>query len=231
MNRSSRPSRTPSRLFESLHHQINAYCLAARAAGVGVLALAQPVEARIVYTPGSLTFRSNQTIPLDLNNDGILDFNLIASSTPAHLRKPGNTRLLEVSGVNSGNSAMGYFRFASALPPGFCIGPASVKNLRHNFGTDHKVMFSLSTSRLDGQWYNVANRYLGLRFKINGKAHYGWARLTVFGTWTVTAALTGYAYETIPNRPIIAGKTHGKDDATLGRLAQGASGISNQGKP
>jgi hypothetical protein len=30
---------------------------------------------------------------------------------------------------------------------------------------------------------------------------------------------------------IVAGKTHGKNEATLGRLAQGASGMSNRGKP
>jgi hypothetical protein len=62
---------------------------------------------------------------------------------------------------------------------------------------------------------------LGLRFTIVGETHYGWARLsTVSGIF-----LNGYAYETIPNKPIIAGKTHGKDEATLGRLAQGASGV------
>ena len=40
----------------------------------------------------------------------------------------------------------------------------------------------------------------------------------------ITATLTGYAYETIPNKPIIAGKTKVGDDrarTTLGRLALG----------
>jgi len=57
------------------------------------------------------------------------------------------------------------------------------------------------------------------------------------------AELTGYAYETIPNKAIIAGKTNGPDDisieepgaaltaptpgpATLGALALGARGLS-----
>ena len=35
--------------------------------------------------------------------------------------------------------------------------------------------------------------------------------------------MTGYAYEIIPNKPIITGKTHGEDDSSLGRLARGAS--------
>jgi hypothetical protein len=42
----------------------------------------------------------------------------------------------------------------------------------------------------------------------------------------LTATLTGYAYETIPNKPIIAGKIEGPDEitvepATLGHLAAG----------
>ena len=42
--------------------------------------------------------------------------------------------------------------------------------------------------------------------------------------------LTGYAYETIPNKPIIAGKTHGKgvvtiEPGSLGALAAGANGL------
>jgi hypothetical protein len=59
----------------------------------------------------------------------------------------------------------------------------------------------------------------------------------------VDATLTGYAYETIPNRAIIAGKTKGPDDAsveesntastvpapepsTLGVLSLGSPGLS-----
>jgi hypothetical protein len=75
------------------------------------------------------------------------------------------------------------------------------------------------------------NRYLGMKFMINGEAHYGWARFSVTVNVFLEATLTGYAYETIPNKPIITGKTNGPDvvaaePASLGRLAQGASGIS-----
>jgi hypothetical protein len=47
--------------------------------------------------------------------------------------------------------------------------------------------------------------------------------------WPLNATLTGYAYETVPNKPIIAGKTKGPDVITLepgslGRLAQGSPG-------
>jgi hypothetical protein len=49
MKRSSRP-RTTVELSKSFHHQLNMYTLAATAAGVGVLTLVQPANARIVYT-------------------------------------------------------------------------------------------------------------------------------------------------------------------------------------
>jgi hypothetical protein len=49
--------------------------------------------------------------------------------------------------------------------------------------------------------------YLGLKFVIKGKTHFGWARIGFENGTT----LTGYAYETIPNKPIITGKTKGSE--------------------
>lgn len=93
----------------------------------------------------------------------------------------------------------------------------------------------------------MCGRYLDLKFPIKGKIHYGWARLKVtVGKSSISATLTGYAYETIPNKPIIAGSTKGPDEidnsadqpnpaaltvptpssATLGLLAMGAPGLA-----
>ena len=62
------------RLSEPLNHRLSQYALAASAAGVGVLALAQPAEARIVYTPAHRYIRLNHPLGIDLNRDGIVDF-------------------------------------------------------------------------------------------------------------------------------------------------------------
>jgi hypothetical protein len=78
----------------------------------------------------------------------------------------------------------------------------------------------------------VKNRYVGLRFKIKGKIHYGWARLSVqVQNHTVVGTLTGYAYETVAGKPIKAGQIKEEDDAviqpaSLGHLARGASALS-----
>jgi hypothetical protein len=69
-----RISRKPSNLSESLHRQLNMYALAASAAGVSLLALTQPAEARIVYTHVHRRLPINRISPLDLNHDGQRDF-------------------------------------------------------------------------------------------------------------------------------------------------------------
>jgi len=88
--------------------------------------------------------------------------------------------------------------------------------------------------RFKGNWRDASNRYLGLKFILGGETHYGWARLTVHATLDpahITATLTGYAYETIANKPIVAGQTKGPEEislepASLAHLAHGAPAIS-----
>ena len=148
-------------------------------------------------------------------------------------------------------------RFPSALRPGFSVGANKTyfqkspkglmafldvwyqNPLHHGRGATGASCVSATAgcaSGTDGQWMYTQNRYLGLQFTINGHIHYGWARVAVTrGTgqqkFSILATLTGYAYETVPNKPIITGKTKGPDvvtlePATLGRLGQGASGIA-----
>jgi hypothetical protein len=68
------------------------------------------------------------------------------------------------------------------------------------------------------------NGYLGLKFTISGKVHFGWERVTVTTSGkTFIATLTGYAYETIPNKSIIAGKTKGPNDAGAEQVGQASA--------
>jgi hypothetical protein len=75
MNRPSGPRKTTN-LPESLHQQLNMYALAAGAAGVGVLALAQPADAKIVYTPAHKHLPHNKLFYLD----GVDDFKFALNS-------------------------------------------------------------------------------------------------------------------------------------------------------
>jgi len=69
-----------------------------------------------------------------------------------------------------------------------------------------------------GWWAKTHNRYLGLKFMISGQVHYGWARLSgSCPSWDdPELQLTGYAYETIPNKGIKAGQqVEGKFDESV----------------
>jgi hypothetical protein len=234
MKQSARVSMTPSNLSESVHHRLHMYALAASAAGVGMLALAQFAEAKIVYTPAHIKLTPNHKFRLDLNHDGIKDFELddIAS---------GSSAFLEIHPLQSGNALAAAITDCNpsvavgALQAGVLIGKGQF------YATLYCMAQKISEGSF-GSWPGVKNRYLGLQFVIKGKKHFGWARLSVSRAPYV-ATLTGYAYETIPNKPIIAGKMTGPDNsaeqpnptsltaptrqpATLGQLALGSRGLS-----
>ena len=227
-----RTLREPASLSESLHRRLNAYALAASAAGVSVLAMAQPAEAKIIYTPAHVVLgaRSNTAYNLDLNRDGIRDFTLSHgynySSTTGFLFSIVQMEPYE----ENANRIAGPSAYASALRAGVRVGPSN------RFSGNGIMAVGRANGRsgiptYQGVWANkgkgLQNRYLGLTFAIKGKPHYGWARINI-SKYPFTTTLTGYAYETIPNKPIVAGKTKGPDvitlqPASLGALAAGAS--------
>jgi hypothetical protein len=222
MNRASRRSEAPANLSQSVRQRLKMYSLASSAAGVSLLALAQPGEAKVVYTKVHQVIGTNGVYELDLNHDGIGDFLILESGNPSS-RSTTQIRNELFAKEALGNAVEGSIassrHLASALKRGAWIGP------RQRFiskGYNGEAMANVFRSDLSattyGRWVNVNNRYLGLRFRIDGKTHYGWARLTVHLQGdSITAVLTGYAYETVPNKNIRAGQTTDqRDDSTIG---------------
>lgn len=232
MQRSSGSRRTTN-LPASVHRQLNAYALAASAAGVGLLALSQAAEAKIVYTPANISIPLNGGIvQIDLNKDGINDFALSNYSYQTH--GLGDLFLKVVEDQNSNEivdaQSKGHI-CAAALAKGAKVGSKSRFHRDPLQGLYMRFVGlggSQSSGTRFGPWFGLdGQRYLGLKFVVNGKTHYGWARVKVM-SGSASTTLTGYAYETIPGKPIIAGHTRGRDvsaiqPATLGRLATGAS--------
>lgn len=245
------------RLAAGLEKSLSAYASAAAAAGVSLLTLASSASAKIVYTPTHTSIPEKGYVSLDLNHDGIADFIIVNSwgisccgagaawlsvGCALHTTGPVSppkgetcnylTDQIWGRGVVSG-------RFASALPAGF-----KVRANKWYFQAAKYPFFAVmggigngaygQSSNSEGQWLYAKDRYLGLQFVIKGHVHYGWARLTVTfppqPSPGILATLTGYAYETEPNTPIVTGKIKGPDvitldPATLGHLAGGASQI------
>jgi hypothetical protein len=213
-----------------------------------MLALAQPAEAKIIYTPANVKLPMDVDYPLDLNHDGKADFSFYQGTGNCHGGYCNST--LRVFKLMAGNRVWGQrpLNYASALRAGVRVGTHG------KFSNSASVMARWGCSPQNcpefyGPWANggngVQNRYLGFKFQIKGKTHFGWARLTVRFNFQWDTTLTGYAYETVANKSIITGKTKGPDEAssvgpanapafsattakpaTLGLLAMGSPGLS-----
>jgi hypothetical protein len=235
--------RKTARISESLHRQLEMYTLAAGAAGVSVLALAGTSEAKVVYTETHQVTSARVPLYIDLNHDGINDF--VLRTTYYMGSAYFKVGLSAFGWHNSNNEVAGqrlshssyFFSAASAMRAGTLIGPKTGFPVHFPFLAEELFKKDVRTSGYSdlGSWAGkgegVRNRYLGLKFVIDGKIHYGWARVSVtLGHHRqrddVIGTLTGYAYETVPNRPIVAGETEGAEvvlvqPGTLGGLARG----------
>lgn len=235
--------RKKSRISDSLNRKLTTYAQVASAAGVSVLALAAVSEAKVVYTETSQVTHAGFPLYIDLNHDGINDFILRS------LFYRGSSGLevgLYASGYRNANnqvagkrlsSGSGYFlSAAAALRPGAEIGPDTTFSVRSPFMAVELFKKDAGSQYSDlGPWAGngkgVQHRYLGLKVVIDGEVHYGWARLSVrLGhrrqLGDVSGTLTGYAYETDADKPIVAGRITGPDvitvpAETLGGLALG----------
>jgi hypothetical protein len=265
-------ARSAAKLSASLNQRLSSYSLAAlaceaggldknllaigaavAAAGISILASAPRAEAKIVYTPAHV--QVTNFLPLDLNHDMVIDFGLKVNGT-AHSSVSGS--IWFAYGSQPGNLVVlrdGRDGYVAALRAGVRVGGASAPLKFGGVGTMAQRVSICSTNNkctttFKGPWANggkgVKNRYLGLKFQIKGKTHYGWARLDIGPgvDGRLSGLLTGYAYETIANKAIVTGQKKSTDDsnieqsnpaaltvptpkpATLGALAMGAPGLS-----
>jgi hypothetical protein len=244
MNESDRHSAKPKELSHTIHQQLNMYALAAGTAGVALLALAQPAEAKIVFTPAHVPILGPKGFfALDLNHDGVVDFN-ITNTTQSNTDQAFWNLFAQGPNKNAVAGTFVYRGFpadAHAFNLGQQIGGAGEKFFP---GANKLVSFYVGGGGYSahGNWVNLLDRYLGVRFQVGNELHYGWVRFTVQvleHPVRINALLTGYAYETVPGKPIAAGATSDgeaqlipdvlgtptQQPATLGLLAAGAPGL------
>jgi len=237
------------KLAPAYQQQLSSYALAAAAAGVSVLALNAHAQGEIVYKRAHRVIGDGASFNLDLTGDKTVDLT-IANKRHSHCTTDGFCSTSQYLNVKmTGTNQVVYNVYgAVAMKPGMQIGPKDVwRGGNRNMAV---ILAGFGTGGVGGSWVNVNSRYLGVKFEIKGQTHFGWARLNVQIQLplTITATLTGYAYETIANKAITAGQTKGPDNlgpnnasieepdasltapspepASLGALAAGAPGLS-----
>lgn len=218
-------------LSGSVLHRLNSYAVGAAAAGVGILSLSHPAEAKIIYTPTHVSIAEGTPYLIEFGPNRANGGGFVIDWQSGEDQSAVYTAASSVSIFKTTQQGI----FARALRSGIAIGPHSPFTKIHftGMGTRFFGTFGSSTTWA-GPWANggkgIKNRFLGLRFPMNGQIHYGWARLTVTTSSKKFASvvLTGYAYESVPNKPNRAGQEKEQnlvEPASLGHLAQGASAI------
>lgn len=232
----------------NLNRHIGLYSLAAAVAGVSMLALAEPAAGEVIVTKKTIPIpvapiNMQKPVNLSMANNGVNNFRFFLNEGTSSV----GLRELDAQGIGEGAGnqfleAGDFYGKVLALNRGVTIGPAGITSasffssaLVEGTNSNNGVFYSR------GYWGgNPQNKYMGVRFKLNGQTHYGWIRLTVTsnvksGKASLEAKITAYAYETVANKPIKAGASataaadariseaiHGP---SLGMLAAGADAL------
>jgi hypothetical protein len=191
----------PSLLDEVLERRMLGYVLAAGAALTG----AASAQAKVIFTPSNATIYSiyNDRLEIDLNNDGTID--VVIGATSAYCGRCGCLAFLGASAPGASNGletihnggALVAFENGAEIPD-VAANPAFTK--QGSMAGMEIVNYSYCEVDSDGPFARTTNRFLGVKFIINGEIHYGWVGFRSASAGG--AQLFGWAYETEPNKPI-----------------------------
>ncbi len=248
-----RKERTAKHLNRSLKRRLASYALAGTAS---LAASAVYANGAIVYTSakefGEGQFGVEAVIPIDLNHDGNIDFNVVGilqSEFNSILKL--HTAFVFLNCLNGAIAASGTYLHqpnAANLNFGKQIGPSLAFD-EGGLLMAEIVATSGGGDGHGGNFLNQSNRFLGIKFESNGQTYYGWARVNV---WRVAGdagargnllfELVDYAYQDRANTPLRAGEgiplaaadmdlaaqpaeLRSGSPATLGLLAHGSDAI------
>lgn len=179
----------------SLTSKLASYSAAASMVALGVA----KSEAQIIYTDVNpdyayLTEYEEDYAFIDLNNDGVVDFELnqYFSFSPGSSSAGGSTgwtfTYVQLTPLNGNEIVRYYSTFSSII---FATGFIEGDTINSNH---------LWTSQTVWPWEE--DRFMGVRLNDNGETHYGWLRVSWDGLYNRGAE---YAYNTVPDQMILAG--------------------------
>lgn len=170
----------------------------------GVAVAGTEASAAVVYTDVSPDFSGGVggQYFLDLNNDGTNDFRIYHNGSYNLFIEPIGPNN-EVLGSGSSQYAYPYvLSYGSAIS-----GGASGGWYNNGYSAGYQSL-NYGSYATFGNWANITDGYLGLRFQVGGQTHYGWCRMDVNASGS-SWVIKDYAYESTPGASILAGDIGG----------------------
>lgn len=137
--------------------------------------------------------------PLDINNDGIIDFWFTTESTwDEDYMSWGYETLIkttENSKIEKNENSAKVFQEGEQVKPSI-----------HFYNDDNSISMQAYLSGTDltsGNWIDVEEGYLGARIKVDNEYHYAWIK--VYSTTNRRFWIDEYSYNSAPNSPITTG--------------------------
>jgi len=152
--------------------------------------------AQIIYTdiPDETP---NATYPLDLNNDSIVDFIIQFGGS--------GSMIGVICSPQNNNAYAGNFVGGVHLPWALSASSDICDTLSTWYESINPGIMGMGVNI--GYWPSATNKYLALKIMVGTNTYYGWAR---FDLLAISSSFTikDYAYNSIPNNCIQAGKTN-----------------------
>lgn len=185
--------------------------LAAVLVGIGIMAFPGQAHARVIFTPAHVVIGNGgvDSYSFDMDGDGFNDYTIRQFIFTFQCDAQGDRAtfwLIQTLDFPE-TSVAGTDTSAAALSSGVRVDASLTFGVGGGVSTMASYWKGSQCEDETGNWDNVANHFLGLRFQIGGETHYGWARLSVqhVPNSGFTATLTGWAYQTVANRGLVTG--------------------------
>jgi len=148
-------------------------------------------RSQIIYTDIPDT-TPNASFPLDLNNDGAVDFIIQFDDINKILCHPQDQHAYAGAIVENNH-----------LPYALNNLSAICDSVSEWYGANTPGIMAWSDTL--GNWVDADERFLALRLNINDQFYFGWARLSVV-TGSTSFTIHDYAFESSPNNCILTGQ-------------------------
>ena len=180
-----------------------------------ILASSMSAKGQVMYTDVDPDYEMGGTIPdvfpttvydsLDLNNDGLFDFQitLSISSTNPNTNIPGFKFFEGMDGFfNPANAIKTYSVEYAPIVDKLGCGDSIPSNLQI-YGLNFAVFSFQNSTFKANNWNDEHDQYVGVKCTVDGETHYGWIRLDVNTKDTLPNIIVkSYAYEATANKKI-----------------------------